>query len=518
MSAKKEIIGFILHSHGHHVGDKELDALSGEPALRDKLDALLTELENQLAAVEGKATTPQAEESAEAIESTEDAVTEADAEQAAPRPELWKLMPYYEFETPAKSTLEPTPPVLKPGQVPPARSAEAERPRPAPCARISVPNARAGEAFCAPLVITLDDGQTATINDVVIPDACGLHFDKAQQVLSGVPTQSGDIEMLVRWSCASHESGETPLLFVVNPDPRSLWKIIEPPADAPYPKAHVEHEGIVRDGVKIAGASRRGRSHEHAGSFRDDDFYLNHSEETGWSVMLVADGAGSAANSREGSRIAAEVAGEYLFSQLRGPRGAELKQQIARWGTEEQQNTINAMLHHFKQAATLAVNSISNEAIRAEQPVKTYSTTLLATVSLRLGEQLFAASFWLGDGAIAAYSPSGKVRVLGNPDSGEYAGQTRFLDASIIADPAFSGRISVGKWQDVSHLILMTDGVSDPRFETDNGLRSDEKWTQLVNELSPLLADAGQAPERLAEWLNFFSPGNHDDRTLVLAW
>jgi hypothetical protein len=64
----------------------------------------------------------------------------------------------------------------------------------------------------------------------------------------------------------------------------------------------------------------------------------------------------------------------------------------------------------------------------------------------------------------------------------------------------------------------MTDGVSDPRFETDNGLRSDEKWTQLVNELSPLLADAGQAPERLAEWLNFFSPGNHDDRTLVLAW
>ena len=224
MSAEKEIIGFILQSRGHEVGEVELTALSGEPALRDKLDALLTELENQLAAVEGKATTPQAEESAEAIESTEDAITEPDAEQAVPRPELWKLMPYYEFETPAKATLDPTPPVLKPGQVPPARSAETPRPRPAPCARISEPNARAGDAFCAPLVITLDDGQTATINDVVIPDACGLHFDKAQQVLSGVPTQSGDIEMLVRWSCASHTNGETPLLFVVNPDPRSLWK------------------------------------------------------------------------------------------------------------------------------------------------------------------------------------------------------------------------------------------------------------------------------------------------------
>lgn len=150
--------------------------------------------------------------------------------------------------------------------------------------------------------------------------------------------------------------------------------------------------------------------------------------------------------------------------------------------------------------------------------MKSYSTTLLATVSLRVGEELFAASFWLGDGAIAAYSPSGKVRVLGNPDSGEYAGQTRFLDQNIIADPAFTGRISIGKWNDVSHLILMTDGVSDPRFETDNGLRNDAKWTSLVNELSPILVEANHAPERLAEWLNFFSTGNHDDRTIVVSW
>ncbi len=59
------------------------------------------------------------------------------------------------------------------------------------------------------------------------------------------------------------------------------------------------------------------------------------------------------------------------------------------------------MLHHFrKQAATLAVNSIQNEAICAEQPVKSYSTTLLATVALRTDNELFAAAFWLGDGAM----------------------------------------------------------------------------------------------------------------------
>lgn len=64
----------------------------------------------------------------------------------------------------------------------------------------------------------------------------------------------------------------------------------------------------------------------------------------------------------------------------------------------------------------------------------------------------------------------------------------------------------------------MTDGVSDPLFETDNGLRSDEKWTRLVNELTPALAEASNAPERLGEWLNFFSTGNHDDRTIAVLW
>lgn len=234
--------------------------------------------------------------------------------------------------------------------------------------------------------------------------------------------------------------------------------------------------------------------------------------------MLVADGAGSAVNSREGSRIAVMTAGDYLFNQLSGVKGVRLKEHITTWEGSDQQATINAMLHHFKQAATLAVNSIQNEAICAEQPVKSYSTTLLATVALRTENELFAAAFWLGDGAIGAYSPSGKVRILGNPDSGEYAGQTRFLDQSIIADPSFTGRISVGKWNDVSHLILMTDGVSDPLFETDNGLRSDEKWTRLINEISPVLADASIASEGLGDWLNFFSTGNHDDRTISVLW
>lgn len=430
------------------------------------------------------------------------------------KPPLWKLMPYYHFDLPDAPTVS-----LKPGQIPAAgRRPAVDYTTPLPTAHITVANARAGEAFDSPLFVALDNGLQADIVDVQFARDIGLHFDKQRQVLTGTPQESGDFAIAVHWACASHPVGVTQWSFIVNPDPKSLWKVVEPPADAPYRKAHIDHSGIARSGAHIAAASRRGRSHEHAGSFLDDDFYINHSEETGWCLMLVADGTGSAAHSREGSRIAVTTAGHYLYNQLSGQQGSALKTLIASWDDAAQNATKSALLHAFQQAARLAANSNQNEAICRGHAEKTYATTLLATVSLRLGDELFAAAFWLGDGAIAAYGPAGKVRVLGSPDSGEYAGQTRFLDRDIIEDPSFHGRISVGKWRDVSHLILMTDGVSDPWFETDNGLRRAEKWDALLEALQPCLAADEQASARLAEWLSFFSPGNHDDRTIAVSW
>lgn len=491
---EQKIIGLILSEYRHVVSADKLATISRDPVLADQATQLIKNIECLLSP-------PPAPEK---------------ESQVAPQPTLWKLMPYYTFDKRENAVNTE----LKPGQIPTEQqrsSKPAIQPAPPPV-RIHIPNARMGESFFSPVAICLEDGQSANIIDIIFPRDIGLIYEKEHQALKGLPTESGDFDITILWSCASHERCETRQLFVVNPDPRSLWKVIEPPADAPYPKAHLDVAGIEAGSIRIAAASRRGRSHEHNGSFRDDDFYINHSTESGWSIMLVADGAGSAINSREGSRIAVRTAGDYLFNQFNGQKGITLKECIMAWTSDQQQETINAMLHHFKQAAQLAVNSIQNEAICTEQPVKSYATTLLATVSLRMETELFAAAFWLGDGAIAAYSSSGKVRILGNPDSGEYAGQTRFLDQSILTDASFTDRISMGKWADVSHLILMTDGVSDPRFETDNGLRSDAKWTSLVNELSPILADTGQAPAGLAEWLNFFSPGNHDDRTIVVSW
>jgi hypothetical protein len=68
----------------------------------------------------------------------------------------------------------------------------------------------------------------------------------------------------------------------------------------------------------------------------------------------------------------------------------------------------------------------------------------------------------------------------------------------------------------------MTDGVSDPKFETDNNLINPNKWDELWNDLLEngveLTDDNENAKDQLLDWLDFWSPGNHDDRTIAILY
>ncbi|WP_228397112.1 PP2C family serine/threonine-protein phosphatase [Limnobaculum xujianqingii] len=408
---------------------------------------------------------------------------------------------------------------LRPGQVPVQSAVPATAPKEAsmPKVNFAFANARVGTAYLSRIDASSHYGEPVTVQEIKFSHDIGISFNPETQELYGTPSIDGDYQLFIKWTIDGKSSHTSEALMIVNPDPRSLWKIIEPPADDKYFKSNTDHQMIDQDGVKIAAASRRGRSHEHVGSFRDDDFFISHDSETDWSIMIVADGAGSAQNSRRGSQLASQTAGSYLSKQMQGELGQKLKSLIQDWQPESQKQIGPLFSDLYRNAAKLAVNAIESEAIDMAQTTKSYSTTLLATVSIRINDELFAAAFWMGDGAIAAYGPVGKVRLLGMPDSGEYAGQTRFLDNDAINDSSFNNRIMIGKWTEITHLILMTDGVSDPYFETDNGLISSDKWDLLVNEILPCL-QSDQAAEKLTEWLNFFSPGNHDDRTIAVSW
>lgn len=171
-----------------------------------------------------------------------------------------------------------------------------------------------------------------------------------------------------------------------------------------------------------------------------------------------------------------------------------------------------------------AKQAIEEEARAKGREAKQYATTLLFSICKRFESGYFIASFWIGDGAICLLEDE-KATLMGQPDSGEYAGQTRFLtNHSIFSSfEDVMRRITYKYVNDFKALILMTDGVSDPKLETDALLQSTEAWNDLWQELQQglkLQADisAREASMHLLQWLDFWSTGNHDDRTIAILY
>jgi hypothetical protein len=150
------------------------------------------------------------------------------------------------------------------------------------------------------------------------------------------------------------------------------------------------------------------------------------------------------------------------------------------------------------------------------------------TICKKFSYGWFIASFWVGDGAICLYDKEAhSAKLLGIPDEGEYAGQTRFLTMPEIFKDITSlyQRLRFAIVPDFTALFLMSDGVSDPKFETDANLNNPKKWDDLWDDLInnqehpvDLSDDNEEAKNQLLDWLDFWSPGNHDDRTIAILY
>lgn len=342
-------------------------------------------------------------------------------------------------------------------------------------------------------------------------------------VISGMPTSDGEHFFFLDFESGQKIVKRRELLLTVNPDPRSLWKELEPDASLPYPKAHSDSRLLEVPGFALIAASRRGRSHAHGGSFREDDFSL-FSTDHGWFGAVVSDGAGSCKFSREGSRLACETAAAALSASLPklDERLPELVSALATGANEDVENSLRGVFYEsLAGAAFAAFKRIEQKAKTAEEPIREYSATLLMAAARNFEEGLFIAGFGIGDGAIGVFdAPGDSVTLLNIPDGGEFSGQTRFLTMrEVIGDGGeMARRIRFGLFQKPTFAALMTDGISDPKFGTDRNLQTAGKWADLFEELKESLSNPSDeaTPERLVEWLNFWSPGEHDDRTLAL--
>lgn len=373
-------------------------------------------------------------------------------------------------------------------------------------------------------------------------DEIGLEFDETERVIKGTPIKAGDHR--IAWHYKHKDwSEEKPALrreitLVINPDPRSLWNNTPTSKDIPFYKEDSDKQFVQVEAQKkflgftkeerkdMVAASQRGRSHAHEGSPRDDDFKLSYDKDTEWYTMVVADGAGSAKYSRRGSEIACEtvisVCDELLKINYKSM--GSLVEDYHKEATEERRKNVGDALYKILGSAVFkAYKEIDNEAKTSDAQIKDFSTTLLVAICRKFKFGWFVASFWVGDGCVAIYNKDNQyIKVMGESDGGEFAGQTRFLTMPEIITPnAIYSRLRFEIVEDFTALMLMTDGITDPKFETDANLQRIEKWNNLWDDLKAEVTfdeKNAEIDSQLLKWLDFWSPGNHDDRTIAILF
>lgn len=368
-------------------------------------------------------------------------------------------------------------------------------------------------------------GAVAHVLGVQLPPDIGLQADTFDpSLIVGIPTMSGDFSIGLTYRIEAPGADERTLAssisVFINHDPKSLWKDLPSDKDDPYWRPDVNSTFQQADARKMIAASKRGRSHAHEGKFRDDDFRIVRSEESGWTVIAVADGAGGASRSRRGAQLAVGRAVDVLLEHLAGDDGLRLESSVAAWhgGKASKESVISAGLYQVLSVAAFeACKAIEAEASAAGVAAKEYSTTLLVTAYKQLEIGHLFATYWVGDGGVGIYRSEGAPILLGAVDSGEFAGQTRFLDHKVMTTEEIAARLNFALVDDFKALVAMTDGITDPWFMTDNNLESVEYWDKLWSEIEPSL-NAEDPQVALLSWLDFWSPGNHDDRTIAVLW
>ncbi|MDR1084018.1 MAG: protein phosphatase 2C domain-containing protein [Deltaproteobacteria bacterium] len=383
-------------------------------------------------------------------------------------------------------------------------------------------------------------------------------------VLTGVPSSGFDGKIYFELLVKNVKNGEIRPIgsdvefskeIYIADDPKNLWNKLDANFDEGYRNEDVDSkfQDIPSMGKIVVAASCRGRSHFHTGKPRDDYFDFKCDPESGWYIFTVADGAGSARFSRKGSEIACktviEELSKYLYTDFNRPEILENLNQI--YKKHHYNKTINIneisedlpLCNMISQVVYKVWKQINDEAEKkaSSMPndkisIRDFHTTLLFVALKKFDSFYFILSFQVGDGAIVAYNvdENNGLRVLCTPDIGEYAGQTKFITMNEEIIKIYDKKSNSTNFtfvKDFDALILATDGIIDPFFPSEDDvqdpLRWKNFWTKILKEgddenpgcpeLFDDRASGDLKKETLLEWLNFWSKGNHDDRTILIV-
>jgi serine/threonine protein phosphatase PrpC len=401
---------------------------------------------------------------------------------------------------------------------------------------VRIPNATVGKPYEVVLDFEKLGWQDITASEFAGLEELGLAFDKEQRRLSGTPLQSGDRSLQFRFKVEGQPAEapftEKAIPIIINPDPRSLWKNLESNKEDPYWKEDDVTVFAPLGDRHILVSSERGRSHANVGSFREDDFAFSELEN-GWSLVAVSDGAGSASHSRKGSAIACAETVAYFKDAAAVAGISEIDPLLEQYKTgdrEEAQKALNRFAYTNLGKAAYHVHKKLHEFAKENSlTMKELSATLVFVLIKKYKEGYVLLSFGVGDCPMAVLNKDlSEVSLLNWIDVGEFSGGTRFITMpEIFGNEKFPTRFGFKLVDDFSYLVLMSDGIYDPKFSVEAALEDVKNWQNFFADLR------GQNPEKagvelsvenkeitaqLSRWMDFWSPGNHDDRTLAIVF
>ena len=393
----------------------------------------------------------------------------------------------------------------------------------------NLPKARAGHPYMTFLGENLLASHPSV--DHVLKEI-GLHYFPKKNQITGIPKKSGSFDLLFN-NREYNESGMEELStqkmrLIVEEDfdytiehadeNDPYWK---PDDDVCTISANQNNKKPLKK--DIAAASKRGYHQIEKGKIREDDFCIRYDQKTRWYVLAVADGAGKSQFSRRSSKVACNSVVDACLKQLTA-QSKSLKKLAIRYSRKKTNHVRGEILGKLHDIIALSVmeayKDIVVEAATLDRQPIDYATTLLMCICKKFEFGWLVGAFAVGDGAICVYQ---KDNWYANLMSGDNSSSEKcFLTTpGIITPPEMERRIRFTIIDDFSALFLMTNGVSNPKFGSEADLPCFELWDRFWNDISSQVDFSGKindVGEDLLKWLDFWTPGKHDDRTIAMIF
>lgn len=225
----------------------------------------------------------------------------------------------------------------------------------------------------------------------------------------------------------------------------------------------------------------RGKKHKHNGTNCDDWFEIGSAGQIVFAA--VSDGAGSKRLSRIGAKYSCQSAVYNMrqeFNKLHLSANPPLLDSSSPDFSELAKNEYGKFIDIVKNSVKAANQSVKFHAqscaadpdycnlLGREPELKDFSATLLVAAFIPLGDDgadKLVITCQIGDGMMALLKTSGEfdksLRLMGDPDTGEFSGETDFLTS--LTDDMLDRKTKIA-FSDADLFFMMSDGVADDYF------------------------------------------------------